>query len=79
VILDVHGEAAIGGIETGTASDGPALEYAIELQAKIVVEAPCGVLLHDEAVAVAVDDLGPRLRRPVEAALAFVPIEGGGS
>src|SRR5690606_33240314 len=58
MVLDADGEALVGGVGGGPLGHGPALEYAIEFQAEIVVETGGVVFLHDEAAAA-----GLRLRR----------------
>src|SRR5262245_38484123 len=49
MVLDLHGEPFLGGVETRSLRDGPALQDSIHLEAKIVMEPRGGVLLHDEA------------------------------
>ena len=49
VILDVDGEALIGGVEARTLGDRPAQQDAVELEAKVVMQARGGVLLNDKA------------------------------
>src|SRR5262249_25335719 len=46
VILDVHRQPLVRGIEARSLGDRPALENAFELEPKIVVQARCGVLLN---------------------------------
>src|SRR5215831_15053810 len=48
VILDVHGQPLVRGIEARPLGDRPALENAFELEPKIVVEPRGGVLLNHE-------------------------------
>src|SRR5688572_19308293 len=38
VVLDLDGEALVGGVEARTLGHGPALEHAVELEAKVVVQ-----------------------------------------
>ena len=58
VILDMHRQALLAGIEARPFRDRPALEHAVELEAKIVMQAPRRMLLDDEA-----QGRGGRLRR----------------
>ena len=48
VVLGLHGEAFVGGIEARPLGDGPAHEHATDLEAEVVVEAAGGVLLDHE-------------------------------
>src|SRR5262252_7692145 len=48
MILHLHGEALVGGIEARPLGHGPALEGALQLQAEIVVETAGRVLLDHE-------------------------------
>src|SRR3954451_6176121 len=49
MVLDLNREALVGRIQRGAACDGPGLHHTIELQPEVIVQAPCRVLLHDEA------------------------------
>src|SRR4029077_13654978 len=72
MVLDVHREALLGRIEARALRHGPALQHAIHLQTKVVVQAAGGVTLDDEAPARGVGK-GPRgLRRAAEVAFAVV-------
>src|SRR5262249_60081253 len=51
VVLDLHGKPLVAGNETGATGDGPALHDAIELEAKIVMQPSCRMLLDHELVA----------------------------
>jgi hypothetical protein len=48
VILDVHGERPLPGLERDALGNGPACERAVALEAEVVVEATRVVALHDE-------------------------------
>ncbi len=62
MIFHLHGQALVGGIERRSLRDGPRLEHALHLQAKVVVQAGGAVLLHHKAVAGFLFQLGRRLR-----------------
>jgi len=49
VVLDLHREALVGGIERRPLGHGPGLENAVMLEAEVVVQPPGSVLLDDEA------------------------------
>jgi hypothetical protein len=46
VILHVNGQPLLA--RAGLLRHRPALEYAVELKAEIIMKAPSGVLLHDK-------------------------------
>ena len=48
VILDVHRERALAGLERHALRHGPRGERAVPLEPEVVVEAPRVVALHDE-------------------------------
>ena len=59
--------------------NGPALEYAVELQAEVIVKPPGGVLLHDEAQGLRPARAGAtRLRGAREISLPTISLEGHG-
>ena len=72
MILHMNREAPIDGVKTRTSCDSPAFEDTIEFQPEIVMEPTGRMLLHDEAVARALTDLGSGLRRLIEPAFALV-------
>ena len=74
MIFDLDGQALDPGVEARAFRHRPALEHAIHLQAKIVMEPPCGVFLHDEAERMSrlFAPAAARLRRFGEIALAAV-------
>src|SRR5207248_9578923 len=72
MILHMNGKAPVGGVKARTSCNGPAFEDTIEFQPEIVMEPTSRVLLHDEAVARALTDLGSGLRRLIEPAFALV-------
>jgi len=73
MVLDVDGEAPVGGIEAWSSRYRPALEDAGQLQPEIVVQATCRVLLDHEAVARAlVGHVSRRLGSPVEPPLSLI-------
>src|SRR5439155_6867613 len=75
VILNVHREPLFIGIETRPFGHRPALEDAVEFETKIPVQPPRGVLLNDEAVALAPDLAPARLLRLGEVALAVIGLD----
>src|SRR6266436_2782795 len=50
MIFGLNGQAFVGCVERRTFGDGPGFESAVDGQAKIVMEASCGMLLHDKNV-----------------------------
>ena len=48
VVFDLHGEAAVFGVEAGAFGDRPALEHAVPAEAEVVVQVAGCVLLDDE-------------------------------
>src|SRR5207247_7009893 len=75
MILDVHGEALVGGIEAGTLGHRPALEDAFELEPEVVVQPARRVLLDDEktiALAAPGSGLARGLWSLLEVALALI-------
>ncbi len=78
VVLDLDGEPLVGGVERRPLGHRPALEHAVVLEAEVVVEAPRGVLLDDEAprrrrlLARLLTGTAARLRRLLEVALPVV-------
>ena len=48
MVLDVHGEMLLAGLERHALRHGPRGEHAVALEAEVVVEAPRVVPLHDE-------------------------------
>ena len=48
VVLDLHGEAPVTGVERWPFGDGPGLEDPVHLQAEIVMQPGCGMLLDDK-------------------------------
>jgi hypothetical protein len=48
MVFDRNGEALDLGVERRSVRHGPGLEYTIELETKIIVQASSGVLLYDE-------------------------------
>ena len=75
MILDLHRQPLLAGDQAWSASDGPALHYAVELEPQVVVEAAGGVLLDDELVALAARLRAARLRCHVELAFAVVDLK----
>src|SRR5579883_3495096 len=53
MILDLHSEALLVGIETWTARHRPTLHHTVELEQKIVVQRACGILLYHIMIALA--------------------------
>ena len=76
MILNLHGEALVGRVERWAFGYGPGLEHAFHFEPEVVVQAGSPVLLHHEAVAGFLLQLGGRLRRLFEAALTLVLFEG---
>src|SRR4030095_16211628 len=77
MILDVHRETLVGGIETRTFRNGPAQQDAALLQAKIVMKMACRVLLHDKRASgrLGASLAARRLRRPTKIALRAIGLE----
>src|SRR5690606_21808933 len=48
MVLRAHGQSLLGRIGAGAAGHRPAPQYAVPLQSKIVMQAACGVLLHEK-------------------------------
>jgi hypothetical protein len=69
VVLDVNGEMLRPRLEWNPLRNRPARERAIALEAKVVVQAPGLVSLHDEDRLVAATARAKRLRRPHRIAL----------
>ena len=77
MIFDFDREALVRGIKGWAFRHGPGFQDAVQLEAKIVVQAACRVLLDDEEERTAArDDLRTRLRRDGELSLGSVAIEG---
>ena len=50
MVFGLHGQALVGGIERRPLGHGPGYQHAADFEAKVIVQAPRGVLLHDEGV-----------------------------
>src|SRR3546814_10582581 len=50
VVLGMDREAPVRRVQARALGHGPALQHAVELEAEVVVQPACGVLLDDEAV-----------------------------
>ena len=50
MILHLHGQAFVGGVERRSLGDSPRLEHSFHLQAEIVVQARRAVFLYHEAM-----------------------------
>ena len=81
VVLDVHCEALVVGVEARALGHRPAQQHAVELEPEVVVQAGGRVLLDDERQpgGAARTDLARRLGRDAEVALPTVAFEGHGS
>src|SRR5262249_9731593 len=75
VVFDVHRQPLDRRIETRPLRHGPALKYAVELEAKVVMEMTGGVFLNDERESAARRLRAGRLGRLVEMSLAVVVSE----
>lgn len=65
VVLDMDGKALLSWVEARPSRYRPTLEHAVHLQAKIIMQAPRSVLLHDKAQRCRLprlDDLASRFR-----------------
>ena len=51
MVLDLNRQALLTGHKTWAARYRPAFHHTVELETKIVVQSPCGVLLDDKCVA----------------------------
>src|SRR3546814_8669412 len=71
-------EAPVRRVQARALGHGPALQHAVELEAEVVVQPACGVLLDDEAVTAAGGRAfaAGRLARLPEITLAPVRLEG---
>ena len=76
MVLDMDGEAPVGGIQAGPAGHRPALQGVAELQPEVVVQPPRGVLVDDEQAAGLGGGCSRRLGRPVEAPLLPIDLQG---
>src|SRR5262245_51778060 len=77
MILHLHGEALVGGVEAGPLGHRPALQGALELEPEVVVESAGRVLLDHEGARGRAPPRGRwglarRLRRGLEIALATI-------
>ena len=72
MILNLHGEALVGRVERWAFGYGPGLEHAFHFEPEVVVQAGSAVLLHHEAVAGFLLQLGRRLGGFLEAAFTLV-------
>ena len=77
MVLDVHRHALVGGIEARAFRHRPALQRAVELEAKVVVKAARGVLLDHERQRAFRRLAALRLARDREIALAEVGLQRG--
>jgi hypothetical protein len=80
MILGLHREALVGRIEAWSLRHGPALQDALELEPKVVVQARRGVALDEIAqlLRVALELSSPRLRRDAEIAHLAIAFEALG-
>ena len=76
MILYLHCQAFVGGIERRAFGYGPGLQHALHLQAEIVVQPSCAVLLHHKAMPRLFLQLGWWLGSFLETALALVLVQG---
>ena len=72
MILDVHREHALAGLERQPLRHSPAREHAVPFEAEVVVEAPRGMALNDKSQLRALFPASERLRRRLRVALAPV-------
>ncbi len=78
MILDLHGEALVIGIERRALGNGPGFEDAIHLETEVVVQPRGAVALDHEAMTGLLLDLGRRLGRGFKASFTFVLVERHG-
>jgi len=76
MVLDLHGHALVVRVEAGSLRYRPALQRAVELEAKVVVQASRRVLLDDERERAARRLATGRLARDVEVALLEIRTQG---
>src|SRR5579864_6286283 len=76
MIFHHHGQALIGGIERRAFRNGPRLEHAFHLEAKIVMKMRGPMFLDNETVAYALGEVGRGLGRLVKASFALVFFQG---
>ena len=74
MVFDVRRQPAFGGIQRGPFRDRPADEHALHLEAEVVVQPRCPMLLHNETVSSA--GLGCALRFRSLAEIAFSLVIG---
>ena len=81
VVFHVGGEVFERGVERGPFGHGPGFQHAIDLQAKVVMQAGSVVALHAEVVACGLRRAGSgsRFRRLLEAAFGGVLLARHGS
>ncbi len=75
MILHLHGETFVSGIERRALGNGPRFQHAIHFQSKVIVKASCPVLLNYKAMACSFGEFACRFRSAVELAFAFVFFE----
>lgn len=80
MVLHHNGQALFVRVQRRPSGDRPGREYAVGLQAEVVVDSPRRVLLHDapERTAPGSTIAGRRLRGGVEIAFSLVAFEHGG-
>src|SRR5204862_2468243 len=72
MILDVHREMLLAGLERHAFRNGPRREHAVPLEAKVAVQAPRVVPLHDEDRLLFRPLTAERFRRLLTVALSLV-------
>jgi hypothetical protein len=78
MVFGPHRQSFIGGVQTGAPGDGPAEQDAVQLQAKVVMQPRCVVLLNQVRPLVPARPrlLRARLRRMCEIALTSILLKG---
>src|SRR6266581_5658213 len=72
MIFGQHGEALLGGVQTGTLRNGPRAEHAFHFEPEIVVQPRGVMLLNDEAVAALLFYFARRFGGLIELPLPFI-------
>ena len=74
MVFDLNGQPLFTGNEARATRHRPALHDAVEFEPKVVVEAPCGVLLNDKGMAALACHLAFWFGRDAETALCPISL-----
>src|SRR3954462_1037049 len=78
MVLHMHCQAFDARVKRWSLGNGPAFEYAVEFQTKVIVQVTGGMLLNDVAVTAARGELRLWLGRSPEVTFSFVLAEAHG-